>query len=186
MTAAITATGLKGFLKWLQQDQPAVYAATAAAIAKAAPKGFSGFNGSALRTAQMRTGRRSMHLRGLGCCLCSVGVCAATCGSSSINWGSTCTSCAANTGAYTCNSSLTGIANIITSVTGAALTAAQQSQYNALLQQQLSRAGSGLPPQTLSSSGVGVPQIGSLGTSGSLMLWLGGSAVVLYLLFGRK
>jgi len=186
---AIGATGLKGFMKWLQQDQPGVYAATAAKIAKAVPKGFSGFNGSALRTSQLRVGRRSMRLRGyagLGdcCSFSSVGVCAATCGSSSINWG-TCTSCAANSGAST-GTCLTGIANIINSVAGAALTAQQQSEYDALLQQQLTRAQNGLPPLTVSSSGSGVPLIGSLSSSGSALLWLGGGAIALYLLFGRK
>lgn len=180
--AAITDTGLKGFLLWLKQDQPAVYKATAAQIAKAVPRGFSGFNGSVLMTRRLGAARRSMRLRGLGdSCFCSVGICAA------LATPNICidTSCAANSGA-TCSSSLTGIANIINSVTGAALTAAQQAQYNQILQSQLGRASSGLPPLVLSSSGAGIPLLSGLtGSSGTLLL-VGGAAVVLFLLFGRK
>jgi hypothetical protein len=181
---AIGSTGLRGFMKWLQQDQPAVYAATAAKIAKAAPKGFSGFNGSALRAALLRSGRRSMQLRGyggLGCCgIQSVGTCSATCGTSAINWG-TCTSCAANTGATT-GTCLTGIANIINSVAGAALTVQQQSEYSSLVQQQLGRAQAGSSPLTISSSSAGVPLIGGLSGTGSVLLLVGGAGVLLYLL----
>jgi hypothetical protein len=191
MTQAITATGLKGFLQWLQQDQPAVYTATAAKIAKAVPKGFSGFNGSVLQAARLRVGRRSMALRGygaLGCCaaaepaMSAVGTCATL---ATPNFCITDTSCAANSG-VTCASSLSGVASIINSVTSAALTAQQQSQYNTLLQTQLSRASTGLSPLTLSSSAAGVPLIPGLSSSGSTVLLLGGAAVLLYLLFGRR
>lgn len=189
MTAqVISATGLKGFLQWLQQDQPAVYKATAAKIAKAAPKGFSGFNGSVLTGKRLAAGKRSMRLRGygsLGCCSCMfspVGTCAALMGCNiCID-----TSCAANSGA-TCASSLTGIANIINSVTGAALSASQQASYNSMVQSQLNRAYTGLSPLTLSSSAAGVPLLSGLGSgsTGTIVL-LGGGAVLLYLLLGRK
>jgi hypothetical protein len=184
MTQAISQTGLKGFLLWLKQDQPGVYAATAAKIAKAAPRGFSGFNGSVLMTRRLNAARRSMRLRGLGdCCgITAVGVCAA------LATPNICieTSCAANSGA-TCSSDLTGIANIINSVTGAALTASQQAQYNQILQSQLGRASSGLPPLVVSSTASGVPLLSGLtsGGTGTLLL-LGGGAVLLYLLFGKK
>lgn len=184
MTQVISDTGLKGFLLWLKQDQPGVYAATAAKIAKAAPRGFSGFSGSVATARRLASGRRSMRLRGFGdCCgIQSVGLCAA------LATPNVCidTSCAANSGA-TCASDLTGIANIINSVTGAALSVAQQSQYNSILQSQLTRASSGLPPLTLSSTASGVPLLSGLtsGGTGTLLL-LGGGAVVLYLLFGRK
>lgn len=197
--AAITATGLKGFMQWLQQDQPGVYAATAAKIAKAVPKGFSGFNGSVLMNRRLAAGRRSMRLRGYGglgsCCngIQTVGLCAAL-GIPDINVTDTCcmatpgieTSCAANSGA-TCSTSLTGIANIINSVTGAALTAQQNASYNNLLQTQLSRASTGLTPLVLSSSAAGVPKISSLlGSSGGTLLLVGGAGLLLYMLLGRK
>jgi hypothetical protein len=195
---AITATGLKGFLQWLKQDQPGIYAATAGQIAKAVPKGFSGFNGSALTAARLRVGRRSMALRGygsLGCCgtseptLSQVGTCAAM-ANPSINFScvgscSVETSCAANSGA-TCSSALTGVANIINSVAGAALSASQANAYNNLVQTQLSRASTGLPPLQLSSSAAGLPTIGGLSSSTSALVWVAGGAALLYLLFGRK
>lgn len=192
MTPAVSTTGLRGFLQWLQADQPAVYAAAAKQIAKAVPKGFSGFNGSALMSRRLAAGRRSMALRGYaglgdcGCGISSVGTCA-TLGVSSINFGCNVeTSCAANSGA-TCAPSLTGIANIINSVAGAALTAQQNAAYNQLVQTQLSRASTGLSPLQLSSSEAGIPTIAGLtsGSTGTLLL-VGGAGVLLYLLFGRS
>jgi hypothetical protein len=180
---AISATGLKGFLQWLQQDQPAIYSATAAKIAKAVPKGFSGFNGSAKTAARLAVGRRSMRLRGygaLGCCgIQSVGTCAATACTPNFSID---TSCAANSGA-TCASSLTGVANIINSVAGAALSASEASTYNSLVQTQLARASTGLSPLQLSSTTAGVPTIAGLtsGSTGTLLL-VAGAGLLLWML----
>jgi hypothetical protein len=191
MTTAISATGMRGFLQWLQQDQPAIYAATATKIARAAPRAFSGYNSSVLTGMRLAGGRRSMALRGyagLGCCgsscvtLASVG-----CGGAIAPVG-VCidTSCAANSGT-TCASALTGVANIISAVSGAALGASAASSYNTLVQTQLARAQQGLPPLTLTSSAAGVPTIASaLGSSSGTLLLVGGGALVLWLLFGRK
>lgn len=179
---AIGTTGLKGFLQWLQQDQPAIYAATASKIAKAVPKGFSGFNGSAKTSRRLAVGRRSMQLRGygaLGCCgIQSVGTCAATCGMSSINF---CTSCAANSGA-TCSASLTGVANIISSVANAALSASEASTYNNLVQTQLNRASTGLSPLQLSSTTAGVPILSGLSGSTGTILLVAGAGLLLWML----
>lgn len=188
MTQSITATGPKGFLQWLKQDQPAVYAATASKIARAAPRAFSGINASALTNIRLRQGRRSMNLRGYrlgGCCgLQSVTTC---CGTPAPVGVCIDTSCAANSGT-TCATSLTGIANIIGSVTNAALTAQQQSAYNQMLQSQLARAQSGLTPLTLSSTGVGVPTITSsalgLSSSAGTLLLVGGGIALLWALLG--
>lgn len=193
MTQAITATGLKGFLQWVQQDQPAIYAATAAKIAKAVPKGFSGFNGSVLQSMRLAQGRRSMKLRGysLGSC------CGSTCGMlQSVS--SSCasipmpvvgcldTSCAANAGT-TCSTSLTGIANIISATSSAVLNAQQQATYNSMVQSQLSRAQQGLQPLVLSSAAAGVPTVSGLaGSSTSTLVLFGGGALLLWLLLGRK
>jgi hypothetical protein len=194
----VSATGLKGFLQWLQQDQPAVYAATASKIAKAVPKGFSGFNGSVLQNMRMSQGRRSMALRGYrlsGCCtvgtcgvsLAPVSSCAETIAPSVSNscFGITDTSCAANSGA-TCNSTLTGVANIISAVSGAALNASQASAYDSLVNTQLSRAQQGLSPLTLTSPAAGVPTIAAGTTSASTILWVAAAAAGLFLLFARK
>lgn len=180
---AINATGLKGFLQWLQQDQPAIYAATAAKIAKAVPKGFSGFNGSVKTARRLAVGQRSMRLRGygsLGCCaIQSIGTCAATSCTPNFNID---TSCAANSGA-TCSSSLTGIASIISSVAGAAMDASEASTYNNLVQTQLGRASTGLSPLQLSSTTAGVPTLGAAlsGTAGTVLL-VAGAGLLLWML----
>lgn len=186
MTSAISATGMRGFLQWLQQDQPAIYAAAASKIAKAAPRSFSGFNGSVLRSMKLQAGRRSMQLRGLGDCSC---ISLAAVGNCDLNIApNVCidTSCAANSGT-TCASSLTGVANIISAVAGAALTAQQQAAYNNMVSTQLARAQGGLSPLTLSSSAAGIPIISGLtsSTTGTVAL-LAGAGLLLYLLFGRK
>jgi hypothetical protein len=182
---AISATGLKGFLQWLQQDQPAIYAATASKIAKAVPKGFSGFNGSAKTSHRLAIGRRSMQLRGyggLGCCgIQSVGTCAATCGMSAVN---ICTSCAAN-GGSTCSSSLSTVASIVTSAASALLGCCNASStYSGIVSSQLGRAGSGLSPLTISSAGAGVPVVAGTGLSGSTgtVLLIAGAGLLLWML----
>jgi hypothetical protein len=187
MTAAVSQTGMKGFLTWLKQDQPAIYAATAPTIAKAAPRGFSGANASALTNLRLAQGRRSMLMRGnrlSGCCgLQSVSTCCGTPAPVGVN---ICTSCAANSGT-TCASTLTGVANIVGTVASTVLSAQQQAQYNNLVQTQLSRAQAGLSPLQLSSSAAGVPTISgsSLGLSsgtGTLLLIGGGLALLWALL----
>jgi hypothetical protein len=188
---AISSTGLQGFMKWLQQDQPAIYAATAAKIAKAAPKGFSGFNGSLVQNMRLAQGRRSMRLRGYtlgGCCGsmgCSVSLSTvqAACAITPVV-GCIDTSCAANTGT-TCASTLTGVANIITAASSAVLSAQQQSAYDSLVSTQLSRAQSGLTPLGLSSTAAGVPVVSgsSLGvstTSGGTLLLIGAALLALW------
>jgi hypothetical protein len=193
-TQAISATGLKGFLQWLQYDQPAIYAATAAKIAKAAPRGFSGFNGSTLASMRLAQGRRSMRLRGYlgGCCAGSCMLAPVPSVSCVTPMPNVCidVSCAANSGA-TCASSLTGVANIITAVSGAALNASQAAAYNSMVQSQLARASTGLSPLTLSSVSAGVPivsasSLGLTASSSSTLLWIGGGALLLWMLLGRK
>jgi hypothetical protein len=187
MTQATSATGFKGFLQWLKSDQPAVYAATAPKLVRAVPKGFSGHNASALTNIRLRQGRRSMQLRGYrlgGCCgLQNVQTC---CGTPPPVGVCIDTSCAANSGS-TCSSTLTGVANIISSVASSALNAQQQATYNAMLQSQLQRAQGGLSPLTLSSTAAGIPTISgsSLGLSsgtGTLLLIGGGLALLWALL----
>jgi hypothetical protein len=43
MQPPITDTGVKGFLKWLQRDQPVIYARVAPALPTVAPRAFSGY-----------------------------------------------------------------------------------------------------------------------------------------------
>jgi hypothetical protein len=185
MTQAITSTGLQGFLAWLKQDQPNVYAAVAAKIQQAVPRGFSGFNGSVAKGIRLAQGRRSMRLRGYGglgsCCapaMSMVGICSA------LQTPQVCieTTCAANTGT-TCNSTLTGVANIISATAGAVLGQEQLDTYNNIVGQQLQRASTGLYPLQISSRAAGLPLISGLGSSlsgSSGLLWLLGGGLLLW------
>jgi hypothetical protein len=189
MTAAISSTGMRGFLQWLQQDQPAIYAATAAKISKAAPKGFSGFNGSVVQNMRLAQGKRSMRLRGYslsGCCgSMGCGVSLSTVQPACAIAPNVCidTACAANSGT-TCASTLTGVANIITAASSAVLSAQQQSAYDSLVSTQLQRAQSGLTPLSLSSTAAGVPVVSgsSLGvsTNSGTLLLIGGALLLLW------
>lgn len=191
-TPAITSTGLKGFLQWLQVDQPAIYQAAAAKIQKAVPKGFSNYNGSVVQNMRLSQGRRAQGFRGFGDDtsdftpdLTAVGL-DSTYATSGIDFGSDSdTSDAANSGT-TDASTLTGVANIISSVSGAVLSQQQQQTYNNIVQTQLQRAQQGLPPLNLTSSASGLPLISGLSSGSSSLVWLGGAAVLLYLLVGRK
>jgi hypothetical protein len=174
MAKVITATGLKGFMQWLKQDQPAIYKATALQIAKAAPQGFSGFNGAYAQSVRLRRGRASMH--GLGSC-CSTS-CITTC--------STETSCAANSGSSTAQT-LSAAASVISAASSAVLSQEQQNSYNSLVNSQLQRAQSGLTPLTASSASVGVPTVTSSSSSSSstgLLLLAAGAAALLF--FGSR
>jgi hypothetical protein len=139
-----------------------------------------------VKSMRLGQGRRSMRLRGygsLGCCapLQAVGTCAAL----AVPQFCVETTCAANTGP-TCNSTLTGVANIIAATSGAVLGQEAQNTYNSLVQQQLSRASAGSYPLSISSRSVGVPLITGLTSSSSgTLLLLGGGLLLVWALSRR-
>jgi hypothetical protein len=190
-TKPIAQTGLKGFLLWLKQDQPGIYQATAAAIAKAAPKGFSNYNASVVTRMRKSQGRRSMAQFGsLGDDSDSMLQSVSFDSSDSsllpddISYAPD-TSTVANSGT-TDAATLNSVANIINSVAGAALGEQQQQTYSQLVNAQLARAQQGTNPLVLSSRTAGIPLLGSLTSSSGGLLVLGIGAVVLLALLGGR
>jgi hypothetical protein len=170
----ISETGLKGYLKWLKQDQPGLYQRVANAIAQSVPKGFSDYNQTLVAGIRRTHSARVASMRGLGAIgtdenlylsdpfyADSYGVAtpAVTETSDAANMGST--------------SSTVGdtIAAIVNGATTGYLTVQQAQQYAAINQAQIQRMQSGLPPATVSSTASGIPLI-----SGPASLFGGGSS----------
>lgn len=209
MATQITDTGIRGFLKWFQQQQPAIYKAIAPKLPKMVPQAFSGY---------MNGGWKYMHRVGLGqfdttdtgteldmlpeitvegnyqdltsmpdytstLTPISAGDNYATLGVPTVAID---TSSAANSGVTN-----TGVANAIASVVSAGskafLTVEQQNVQNQIVQTQLQRAAAGLPPLPTSLTALGVPQASISGTmsSGGMLLLLGGG-LLLFAVMGSK
>ena len=164
MMQAISATGMKGFLQWLQQDQPAVYAATGGGSRK---RRRADFPASTVR-----------------CCVTSawprVGAawpCAATgpwgvvpppagvvpwqpLQPARLRWPRTWVASTRPVRPIPgprARAQLTGVANIISAVSGAALSASDGELQQPGLDPAMTRAQQGLSPLTLSSTTAGIP-----------------------------
>jgi len=181
----ITDTGLKGFLKWFQREQPHLYQQVAPALAKKYPRAFGDFNQS---VAQDLAHRRSMAgmltFRGLGD---DSAVTDITFDSGSLQVPTSVTSAvdtadAANSG--TTDSGVTGwLSSLIGGLTQGALAVNQVKTAQQVTQLQLQRAQAGLPPLNIDMSSLGVPTVG-VGLSAStqqLVEWvaIGGGLLLL-------
>jgi hypothetical protein len=176
----IKATGTKGFLMWLKEADPVLYAKVGQAIIAKQKK----INGIAALP-----GMGCMNLQGLGDDLSTPPTMDFSMDTSyldtaqapvdvSIQGGGTDVASMASS-APTSNAiaaTITGIANAYTSAT---LTNAQIAQNNTLLQTNLARAQQGLPPIT--SAGTLVA-----GATSSTVLLLGGGALLLLMMMGKK
>ena len=137
-------TGVRGYLKWLQQDQPDIYKLIAPHLAQRAPEAFSDFEQS----------RAQGVLMGLG-----DGVTTYFGDSSDDTSGSTTdVASAANSGAG--SPSVTSvIANLVSAAGQIFLAKSQVDTLNQVNQIQLQRAQMGLAPLNTSSLSLGVPQV---------------------------
>jgi hypothetical protein len=194
----ITDTGVRGYLKWLQQDQPNLYAYVAPLIAQKFPQAFSDHEQSvALGWLSDTTGAAIGDTTYFGESSpfddsASVVVSTSASGSSSAGAGPDVAS-AANTGA-TSTSVAQGIANLVTAAAQAAsqyqLTQAQIQQINNVNQQQAQHIAAGNPPLSISTSSFGIPFISGLSTTqtavGGTFTLLAIGAGVLWLLSSRK
>lgn len=154
----ITDTGIRGYLKWLQRDQPAVYRIAAPHIAQRVPGAFSDHEQSLALGALFDTTGGAVP----GVTTYFGDDSTDTTGASSGVQPDVAT--AANTGAAS-PSIISDIANLVTqaaqAVKGYQLTQAQINTYNQLNQQQLQRAASANTPLTISSSSLGIPLLSS-------------------------
>ncbi len=179
----IKETGIRGFLKWLQVAQPAVYAKAAPQIAKNIPAAFSDYHAGGWRTAGLSPSQAVDKLNGLG-----IGPEAIQLDSLSFDTSSVSApkpvdvSTAANAGdASTSTTDLIG--GIVKGVSSLWMTKQQVDIQNKVVNTQLARAAAGLPPMNVDLSQYGVPRV-SVGLSTGTGTALGiGAAIVAAIFF---
>jgi len=180
-------TGIRGYLKWLQCDQPGIYARAAPIIAQQVPEAFSDREQSMAMAGLM--GFADEAASGV---TTFFGDAVAFDDSASVptsgETGTTDVASAANSGAAS-SATISAIGNIVNSVAQYFLNK-QQAELNAQVNApQLQRAGAGLTPGATSSASVGVPQVQAAGVAGGtvanvVMVGLV-SGLLLYALMGK-
>lgn len=181
----IAETGLRGFLKWLQREQPEVYKLVAPKIAQTAPTGFSDYRSSKITAMRTRAGALSQRRFGsLGddpTGLVDIQFDANSLSTPDLPID---TADAANTGP-----SSTGIMDTIGSIVngvfqaGLAFNSLQTAKQVTNLQ--LQRAQAGLPPLNIDMSRLGVPSVSVGLTSGtSQLVMYGVGALLVVMLIG--
>ncbi len=167
----INATGVKGFLKWLQQFQPAIYAKIAPELPRKAPELFSDFEASGGIAGYMSRG-----LEGLGD--------DASLGLQPINLTATDMAVptvdvadAANSGTAS-SSSTDWLSSLINGVSQAYMGVTNAQTQQQIVNAQLQRAQAGLPPLTITPGEAGVPQIGIGSSSRGWLIGAGLAAAV--------
>jgi hypothetical protein len=139
-------TGVRGYLKWLKQDQPGLYMKAAAIIAQQVPEAFSDREQSQAMGALM------------GFADDATGITTFFGDSSSSASAGTDVASAANSGASS-SSIVSDIGNIVSALGQVYLAKSQVDTLNQVNQIQLQRAAAGLPPLNTSSLSLGVPQV---------------------------
>lgn len=175
-------TGVRGYLKWLQQDQPGLYSVVAPQIVLQAPEAFSDFEQSRAMSTLMGLGDDS----GITTTFDSTdlfGNPTATVSASAPDVAS-----AANSG-----SSSPSVTSIISGLVAAAgqvfLAKSQVDTLQNVNNIQLQRAQAGLPPLNTSSLSLGIPQVNvglsqSTLTGGGIALAVGGVLALVFLMKG--
>lgn len=169
--AAITDTGVRGFLKWLKTEQPGIYLKAAPVISQRATGAFDDYHGG------------NWKLQGLGAFdLQDLSFNQSLVASPTID-----VSDAADAGSKSTGLTNT-IANIVNGISTLYLTKQQADIQKQVVQTQLDRAAMGLPPLPTSLANLGVPQV-NVGLQGGTMtaLAVGGGLLLLILLTsGRR
>jgi hypothetical protein len=169
----ITDTGVRGYLKWLQADQPVIYAAVAPTIAQQFPGAFSDyeqsmFQGSLMGFADDTTDTSSDFYVGITPYTSTNPLTTYTPDTSSAATAATTgpdVASAANSGPVSPDI-ISGIASVVSAAGQVYLTSQQVSAYNAINQAQLTRAATGtISPLQISSTKLGIPLITGGGTA---------------------
>ena len=191
MTAAaalpITATGIKGFLKWLQREQPAVYVRAAPQIAKLVPQAFSRFGRlGTYRTSRsivLASERRLQRMGSLGqdTTLQPIDLSATT----DMSVPTVDVADAANSGP-TSSGTASMIANIVNGISSLYLTKQQSDLNSQIVSAQIANAAAGRPPLNVSPGAYGIPAITAGTSSSTTWLLVGGGLLVVAALFARK
>lgn len=183
----IADTGLKGYLKWLQREQPAVYGRIANIVAAKQPQAFSDYNQSLAQRMSMRQGRRSMA--GLGD---DTGLVDLSFDPSGIDVGSSADQAIDVSDAANSGSGSSSLTSWLTALVGGAsqlyLTKSQLDTANKVTNLQLQRAQMGLPPLNIDMTKMGVPSVavGLSSSTQSLVMWLGLGLVGVLLVGGMR
>ena len=212
----ITATGMQGFLKWLQREQPVVYQQIAPQVQAQFPRVFSDYNQSMTQAIRSRAANAGLARRyrmrgglsGLGqgdmtdtymtnpnltinvASLTGDGSDAPIIDTSSpafnLQTPAIDTADAANTSPGTATGTTNAIASMVAGITGLYTTVNQQQTANAITQLQLQRAQQGLSPLNIGMNANGIPTIAGLSAGSSSMLLIGVAAIAALFLFGGK
>lgn len=150
----IQETGVRGYLKWLQTDQPGLYMKVAPIIAQKVPEAFSDREqsqamGALMGFADDAFGTTTFFGSGADPLFDS----SASASSSGPDVAS-----AANSGASS-SSIVSSIGNIVSAIGQVYLAKSQVDTLNQVNQIQLQRAAAGLPPLNTSTLQLGVPQV---------------------------
>lgn len=176
----VNATGAQGFLKWLQQFQPAVYARIAPELPRKAPQLFSDFEAAGGVAGAAARGMAGLSDSSTDLGLQPIDLSAVdTMVAPTVDVAD-----AANAGPVD-SSSASWLSSLINGVSSAFMTVSQAQTQQQIVAAQLQRAQAGLPPLNITPGAAGVPQI-SVGTSSSTILWAGAAAVGLLALFMMK
>lgn len=183
----VTATGTKGFLQWLQQFQPAVYAKIAPELPRKAPQLFSQFEAAGGLGAYMQ--RRSLALAGLGDATTDASMGLQPIDLTAIDQSQLPDVATAADSTPPDTSSTSWLSSLINGVSSAFLTVNQAQQQSAIVNAQLQRAQAGLPPLTVTPGAAGIPLISTstiFGLSTTTVLIGGALLVGAYFLLGKK
>lgn len=149
MSTQISDTGVRGFLKWLQNEQPGLYKKIAPQVAAQVPAAFDKYHAGGWRVA------------GLGQ---TDAIAALSVDPSLVPAPTVDISTAADDGG-TSTSVTDWISNIVKGVSSLYMTKKQADIQQQVVNTQLARAAAGLPPLPTSLANLGVPQV-SVGLSG--------------------
>jgi hypothetical protein len=202
----VTETGIQGFLKWLQRENPQAYQHIAPALPAMDPRMFSDYNQSRAQIVRGRAGVASLAARAgrmgaLGQAeyssqiptlsesdLTPVNVSADDSTLTMAIPTNVDTTDAANQGSGTSTASTDWISSAIHGITSLWLTKSQLQTSQAITNLQLQRAQAGYAPLNIGLGANGIPVFGAMG-GGSTLLLLGGGLLVLFMLMrggGRR
>jgi hypothetical protein len=202
----INETGMRGFLKWLQRENPPAYQHIAPSLPAVDPRMFSDYNQSKAQIVRGRAGAASLVARAarmgaLGQAeysgqlpvlaesdLTPINVAVDDSTLTTAIPTNVDTTDAANQGSGTSTASTDWITSAIAGITSLWMTKAQVQTNQAITSLQLQRAQAGLSPLNIGLGANGIPIMGgsALG-GGSTLLLLGGGLLVLFMLMrGRR
>jgi hypothetical protein len=199
MDSTSYSTGVRGFLEWLEEQQPGIAKQVKQALPSKVPQAFANYHAGGYRTAGMSqdqalaTSAAALGYLGddtstpdltlMASDLSPVSTSDISAAASSVPQVDVTT--AADSGA-TSTSVTDTIANLVKGISSLYLTKQQADIQQQVVNTQLQRAALGLPPLPQSIANLGVPQVSvGLSTGTGSLIAVGAGLFLLYLLFSR-